>query len=163
MAGKAAMPTSRTGNAGRSPGYTLLELVIVLLIIGMCLTAIARSGMQKMPGFELRTGTAMVAAALREARSLAIRDNQEIPVMVDVEGRTLQIGAESDERRLDSSLGLSLYTVKSEMQGRSRGAIRFFPDGSSSGGRIRLSSATQVNDVLVSWLTGHVEIHEDVQ
>lgn len=156
------MLTSRTGRRVGSQGYTLLELMIVLLIIGFCITAAAHTGIQRMPGFQLRAGTGIVAAALREARSLAIRDNQDMSVAVDIEARTLLISADSRERQLDSSLGLSLYTATSEIRRQDRGAIRFFPDGSSTGGRIRLSSETQINDVVVSWLTGYVEIHEDV-
>lgn len=157
------MPTSRTGRRIGNQGYTLLELMIVLLIIGFCIAAAAQAGIQRMPGFQLRTGTGVVAAALREARSLAIRDNLDTTVVLDIEARTLRIGADARERQLDHSLGISLYTATSEMQGQDRGAIRFFPDGSSTGGRIRLSSETQVNDVVVSWLTGYVEIHEDVR
>ncbi|MGH6879704.1 MAG: GspH/FimT family pseudopilin [Hypericibacter sp.] len=156
------MSTSRTGRRIGNQGYTLLELMIVLLIIGLCITAAVHAGIQRMPGFQLRTGTGVVAAALREARSLAIRDNQDTAVVLDIEARTLLVGADGRERQLDSSLGISLYTATSEMRGQDRGAIRFFPDGSSTGGRIRLSSETQVNDVVVSWLTGYVEIHEDV-
>jgi general secretion pathway protein H len=40
------------------------------------------------------------------------------------------------------------------------GSIRFFPDGSSTGGRISLSSGKSIHTVVVDWLTGHVRIVE---
>jgi general secretion pathway protein H len=47
--------------------------------------------------------------------------------------------------------------------GPSVGSIRFFPDGSSTGGGVLLESDQAGYDVLVDWLTGGISIHERVQ
>jgi general secretion pathway protein H len=54
---------------------------------------------------------------------------------------------------------ISLYTAQEEQLNGTTGAIRFFPDGSSTGGGVGLSSATERYDILVDWLTGGVSIH----
>lgn len=141
----------------------MLELLIVLLILSASLAVVAQPIFQRTPRLHLRSSAASVAAVLREARSLAIRDNQEMRVMVDVEARSLRIGADERDMRIDGDVGISLYTATTELQGRDRGAIAFFPDGTSTGGRIRLFSGEITNDVVVNWLTGHVDIHENAR
>jgi general secretion pathway protein H len=42
-------------------------------------------------------------------------------------------------------------------------AIRFFPDGSSSGGTISLSGANRDYFIGVDWLTGRVELLENAK
>jgi hypothetical protein len=39
-----------------------------------------------------------------------------------------------------------------------RGTILFYPDGSSSGGEIKLSRNGRVMQVTTSWLNGHIEL-----
>jgi general secretion pathway protein H len=58
----------------------------------------------------------------------------------------------------DPELGISLYTAAMEIESRDSGAVRFFPDGTSAGGRIRLSSETQTYDVFIDWLTGSIYV-----
>ena len=42
--------------------------------------------------------------------------------------------------RCPQRLDLKLYTAQSEIVDDKRGAIRFYPDGSSTGGRVTLAS-----------------------
>ena len=46
------------------------------------------------------------------------------------------------------------------MESEARGAIRFFPDGSSTGGRITLSTDRLAYLVDVDWLTGKIHLLE---
>jgi general secretion pathway protein H len=41
-----------------------------------------------------------------------------------------------------------------------QGAIRFFPDGGSNGGRVTVASGERKYEVDVDWLTGRVAILE---
>ena len=63
--------------------------------------------------------------------------------------------------KVEGSIGISLVTASSELEGQ-QGAIRFFPDGTSTGGRVRLSEDTRTKEIVVQWLTGHVKIREDL-
>jgi general secretion pathway protein H len=47
-----------------------------------------------------------------------------------------------------------------ETSGNHLGSIRFFPDGSSTGGSISLASGRETHTVVVDWLTGRVRISE---
>lgn len=152
----------RAGNRISEQGYTLLELLVVLTILTVATAATGQLVVHRLPAVQLDASSAIVASILREARSIAIRDNREQAVVVDLGARTLQIGSAGRKLRLEDSIGISLVTASSELEGQ-RGAIRFFPDGTSTGGRVRLSEDTRTNEIVVQWLTGHVKILEDLQ
>jgi general secretion pathway protein H len=155
------MPTSRAGEHAAT-GYTLVELLVVLVLAGMAVTAVAHVAVRQSPGLQLWHDTAAVAAALREARSLAIRDNAERRIFVDPEAHSLRIDRSGRERVLQADLDVS-FIAAAGRESRDAGVIYFFPDGSSTGGRVTLSRDGQVNEVAVNWLTGIVEIHENAQ
>ena len=54
---------------------------------------------------------------------------------------------------------ISLSTAQQEQLNAATGAIRFFPDGSSTGGGVGLSLGAERYDIQVDWLTGGVSIH----
>jgi general secretion pathway protein H len=59
---------------------------------------------------------------------------------------------------LDPALDISLLTTKSEVIDENTGGIRFFPDGSSTGGRIALRRLGDRATVNVRWSTGAVTL-----
>lgn len=154
------MPTSRVGRRSEA-GYTLVELLVVLVLAGLAVTAMAQGYVRQSPGLQLRQETMAVAATLREARSLAIRDNAERQVLVDREARSLRIVPQGRERFLTGDLEIA--GIAAGQENGEVGAIYFFPDGSSTGGRVALSRGGQTHAVAVNWLTGIVKIHEDVR
>ena len=53
---------------------------------------------------------------------------------------------------------VKLFTAQSDLVNDKVGAIRFFPDGGSNGGRVTLAVGERKYDVDVDWLTGRVAI-----
>lgn len=138
-------------------GFTLIELLVVMAVIGILLTIATPIFRRALPGAELDSSSREIASVLREARSLAIRTNQETGVVFDVEELSFAV-AGGPPQRLGGRITLALTTSASEQVSNSVGGIRFFPDGTSTGGRITLSGANRVRFVVVDWLTGGVEI-----
>lgn len=139
-----------------SSGFTLLELVVVLAIAALVLTITPPLFTAAVPGVELKASARRVMAGLRLARELAIRNGRDIAFTLDVEARTFEVGDESRNGRLGEDLELKLEVAETEQLGEHRGAVRFFPDGSSSGGRIILAREDRGYQVGVQWLTGRV-------
>lgn len=138
-------------------GFTLIELLVVMAVIGILLTIATPTFRRALPGAELESSIREIASTLREARSVAIRTNQETGVVFDVEGSTFAVTGGA-QKPLGGQLTLALTTAASEQISDSASGIRFFPDGTSTGGRIRVSGGDRVRFVIVDWLTGNVEI-----
>lgn len=109
-------------------------------------------------GTELKASARQLAAGLRRARSEAISRRHETVMTVDVEGRQFQLSGDQRVYRLPKSVAVQLFTAQSELRNGSVGAIRFFPDGGSTGGRITVTSLQRKYEVDINWLTGQVAI-----
>jgi general secretion pathway protein H len=137
-----------------------MELLVVLSIMGLVIVLAPAAFQRAVPAMETRAAARAVAVAFREGRSVAIRDNREIPVIIDLDARTVRVGVEQYPTQLSRRLRLSLLTGRSELIGRSAGQIRFFPDGTSTGGRVTLTAGGSRYNVVVDWLTGLAAIKE---
>ena len=151
--------TSPTGRCRTAGGFTLMELLVVLGVLGLVLALAVPSFSRALPALELRTDARNVASALREARALAIGRNQETTLTIDAEQRSLRLG-DGAPIRLSPHLGMSLLTAGSETAETGTGGISFFPDGTSTGGRITLVLGERQRHVVVDWLAGTVSIVE---
>jgi general secretion pathway protein H len=139
-------------------GFTLLELVIVLsimaIIAGLTIPMLGAG----VSTTELKSAARQVAAGLRMARSEAVATRQDTRVLLDLEHRTFQVERDSRVHELPRELQIKLFTAQSDLVDEHTGAIRFFPDGGSNGGRVTLASGERKYEVDVDWLTGRVAI-----
>jgi len=141
----------------RHAGFTLVELLVVLAIAALLMAAVPALFSAAFPGLELKSAARRTAATLRLARESAIRQGAETEVLVDVEARQLELKGYRN-LSLPSSLTLQLETAAREMHDEQRGVMRFFPDGSSTGGRIILAYHDHGYQVGVTWLTGRIAV-----
>jgi len=107
---------------------------------------------------ELKGAAREVAAGLRLARSEALATRKETRVMLDLEHRSFQVERDARAHALPSQIELKLFTAQSDLVSDRVGAIRFFPDGGSNGGRVTLAVGERKFNVDVDWLTGRVAI-----
>jgi len=141
-------------------GFTLIELLVVLLIMGVLITLAPAAFHKIAPGLEMKAAAREVAGAMRQARGQAIRDNREAVLLIDTERNVYRLGQDARVYELNPALEVSLVTAASERLDDTRGRIRFFPDGTSTGGRVTLSRNDRKFDITVDWLTGLVAITE---
>ncbi len=144
-------------------GFTLLELLVVLAVIGLILTIAPPLFLGAGGGTEVEAKARELAAALRLTRSEAITRNRVLAVALDVEARqfsTVEPKPGVFPEDLDISLRLAPDGRESPGGPARGGRILFFPDGSSTGGTISLARESRGYDIQVDWLTGHVSIDD---
>lgn len=141
-----------------SAGFTLLELLVVLMLMVMVYALAVPMISAGLPGTELKGAARQLAAGLRQARSLAVTRKEESTLMLDVEQRNFKVSGDQRRYALPAKVDISLFTAQSELLPDKIGAIRFYPDGSSTGGRITVKSGVRKYEINVDWLTGQVTI-----
>jgi general secretion pathway protein H len=139
---------------------TLLELLIVLMLMALIVGIAMPTFGGGVSSSALKSATREVAAGLRLARDQAIAQRVESLLELDLDGRTFRVPPDPRTHRLPERLDLKLYTAQRDLVSDKVGAIRFFPDGGSNGGRITLAAGERKYDVDVDWLTGRVSILE---
>ncbi len=141
---------------GVNRGFSLIEILVVLFLIGLAYALAAPTIGSGAASLELKSATRQLAAALRKARGVAITQRQEAVLSLDVTAKKFAVSGEIKAYALPMSVELSLFTAQSEQVLDQVGNIRFFPDGTSTGGRITLSVGNARNALDVDWLTGKV-------
>ena len=146
--------------ARRIAGFTLLEVIVVLAIGAIAYVMILGVPMRGASIYDLKSAARMLASGLRQAQTTAIATRRDALLTLDMEAKEFVVPGVADARRLPQSIDLKLYTAQSEVTSDKRGSIRFYPDGSSTGGRITVSAGERKFLVDVDWLTGRVSIED---
>lgn len=142
-------------------GFTLLEILLALGIAALAAAVAAPNLTPLLVRAQLYSATRDVASALRYARGQAIVRGQETSFELDIERHRYRVSERRKPYSLSDQILLSLYTARSETVNEGVGRIRFYPDGSSTGGRVTLEGGGRKKEVDVNWLTGEVRVRED--
>lgn len=127
-------------------------MVVVLIAAATALAAgVLGVGRQ---GRQLRAAVDTVASELRYTRTRALMTGQSQTFGIDLARRGW--AAADHHGSLPADLQVTVDAVREEQHGPRDLAIRFFPDGSSTGGRISLRSGRVGWRVDVRWLTGEI-------
>lgn len=146
----------------RQRGFTLLELLVVL-VIAVLLVALTPPLLSRMSGAtELRGAARQIAAGLRLAREQAVTRQQDAVMTLDLAQHRFAVSGDPREVVLPESVALHfLYGTVGVGRSGPTGGIRFFADGSSTGGAITVSGPKLAYRVNVDWLTGAIAIVEE--
>ncbi|MBU0656607.1 MAG: GspH/FimT family pseudopilin [Gammaproteobacteria bacterium] len=145
------------GVRGKAAGFTLLEVLIVLILAGFLMGVVATS---LSDGPVLRKSSREVAASLRQARAQAVMRQQPTLWKMNIQEKRFWIedGAGDGSRNLANSVMAKINTTAAEVDSAQQGGIRFYPDGSSTGGSVELAYNQQTYKINVEWVTGRVSI-----
>lgn len=137
-------------------GFTLLELLVVLSILALLAVIALPALTAPSDGVRLRTTAGDFLAALRLARARAIARNGDVALVIDVDKRSLETPAVASQQ-FAPDIVVQLKIAEPERTTQSRGAFRFFADGSSTGGDIILRLGGREVRICVDWLTGRAQ------
>ncbi len=141
---------------GRSSGFTLIELVVVLFVLALAVTVVVPALGRGLDSVRTRVEVAGVARFLRAAREQAITRGEVYEVRVDPAARALMLVAGGERKTVRASRRLSTgFEIASDVRGAT--AVAFSPQGLSSGGRFSIHApGGRPYIVSVDPLTGRV-------
>ena len=149
--------STRHRKPGGSRGFTLVELMVVMVIVALVLALVGTSMSRSISGAEARAASRKIVASLRYTRARAIIDKAEQVFEVDIEKRSYTAPGR-DEVNLPEGVDVTITTARSEVTSEAVSGIRFFPDGGSTGGHIELTINEKEYRVNVAWLTGETRL-----
>ena len=141
-------------------GFTLLELIVVLFIVVLGFSVIGVNLSSGNDSTELKVAARDMVSALRFARGQALISHQETTVSLDLTNNNYTVSKRDKIYTIRKNIGITLVTAESELNGEGLGNIRFFADGSSTGGRITLKHGKTAWQIDINWLTGQIELDD---
>jgi len=148
-------PRPRTRSTDRRAGFTLIEVVAVMMIIAL----VASLAVTMMPGTgrgRLKALTLETAALLRRERLGAVLTGRDRQVSLDGERRVL-VGDGGNVLAIPRDVVLDVLGIDALWSGR-QAVVRFTPDGASTGAVLKLSRENAEYEIRVNWYTGGVAI-----
>jgi len=138
-------------------GFTLLELVVVLFVVVLGFSVIGLNLSSGSDTTKIKAAARDIVSALRYARGQALMTHRETTVTLDLESNGYTVSGRDKLYQIPDGIDVTVVTAQTELTGEGSANIRFFPDGSSTGGRVTLERGQTVWKIDINWLTGQVE------
>lgn len=142
---------ARRGEAG----FSLLEIMIALTILGLAVTLVGAAFGRSSVGFRFDAAANELTLNLHEAQARALRSGKDVALVIDVDTRFYRL-QEDPQVKLPEGIVLNVISAGEVMASSRRPVISFAPDGGSTGGTIRLSLEDRSTTISIDWLTGAV-------
>lgn len=147
----------KSGQQRQARGFSLLEMMLVIAIIALASVLAAAVMTGGIDGLRLRSASKQIAAQLRYTRAQAIATGEAQRFTIDPRAHTWQ-APKQRRGQIPEQLGIVFIGAREVQPTRGEGAVVFFPDGASSGGRVQLRAQRAAWNVDVAWLTGQVKL-----
>lgn len=138
----------------KQSGFTLIE-IMVAFTIGILLVGLTMPAMMKMyDSMKYRDAVRTVVTALHSTRYAAMSRGKPVDLIVIPAERQFSIG-QGEAKQLSESISLTVHAAREVSHGEGTAVIRFYPDGSASGGSIDVvHDSGKAVRVRVDWLLG---------
>lgn len=150
-----ALPTPSSSR--RDAGFTLVEMLVVMAVLALA-AALTMPALTRATAERTLTSTAIdVQAMLKLARAEAVRLGRDTAVTISLRDRQVRTEGQA-AHLLPPDVDIAVVAPRAEVLSHQTTRIRFYPDGTSTGGRISLTRGAQRTSVRIDWLTGSASI-----
>ena len=154
-----SIPHSRVKLRANARGFTLVELIAVIVLLAIATAVVTVSFSKSLESAKVRAASRDLVAALRYTRGQAIVKGKQEVLLLDLDNNTYTAPGKPVVK-LPKDMSLRLTTAETEQTGANAGGIRFFSDGSSTGGHISVLQGQREWRINVAWLTGDIALDE---
>jgi general secretion pathway protein H len=141
----------------KARGVSLLEMLLVVALLAAISVLAAGAMTGGFAGMQLRNQAKQITAQLRYTRTQAIATGRSQRFTIDPQAHTWT--APNDRHGdIPEKLRVRFLGAREVQPRQGEGAIVFFPDGASTGGRVQLSVKKAAMNIDVTWLTGEVRL-----
>lgn len=141
----------------KARGVSLLEMLLVIALLAAISVLAAGAMTGGFAGMQLRNEAKQITAQLRYTRTLAIASGTPQRFTIDPQERKWT-APNNRHGEIPEKLRIRFIGAREVQPRRGEGAILFFPDGASTGGRVQLSAKRAAMNIDVTWLTGEVRL-----
>ncbi|OAI19313.1 GspH/FimT family pseudopilin [Methylomonas sp. MED-D] len=139
-------------------GFTLIEMAIVLLVAVLGFAVLGNNIASGNHATKLQAVARDIASALRYAHGQALLTGKTAAVTISLADNSYRVDHRDKTYAFAEDIDVSLVVAEEEFADGEQGSIRFFGDGSSTGGRITLEWGNLSKKIDVNWITGEVAI-----
>jgi general secretion pathway protein H len=159
----------------RNKGFSLIELMVVLILIGLSVSLVVPSLSRFSKTIELKTAAKKISEILRYCRSEAVNKGLVYQVFFDSDLREVRVQSMEENREDEQSGGKGYQKTYSLPVGIQIGemdipspqyssglpAIEFYPNGGSNGGSFLVNTQDRKGyKIKVHFLTGIVKVEK---
>lgn len=137
-------------------GFTILELLVAISIMSIVVAVSAPQMARMYDSMKYRGAIQDIASILSGTRYRAITTGESHDVLLFPEQRMVRHGER--DRLFADSIDLQIVSAR-ELNKSDAGVIRFYADGTSSGGTITIAHDSGMEaKIQVDWLLGRIDI-----
>ncbi len=145
--------------AKKQVGFTLIEVIVVMVMIAVLAGMVASGMSDSLRKAKIRAVSKDLVSAMRYTRGQAVVKHEQKTITFNVKDKTYQAPRKKIVH-IPDEIDINVYTADSEVADETTGSIRFFSDGSSTGGWVKLTHKNKVWKINVNWLTGEIAMIE---
>jgi general secretion pathway protein H len=131
-------------------------VVLFIMVLGFSIIGINLSSGNN--ATEHQRAARDIVSALRYARGMALMSHRETAVSFNLNENSYTVNNRDKVFTIPETIKVTVVTTQSQLLGQNQGSIRFFADGSSTGGRVSLKRGENVWQIDINWLTGQIEL-----
>jgi general secretion pathway protein H len=147
-----------TSRAGPEAGFTLLEMVCVLAIVGLSAAVLLPAILRQTSRSRLEAYAIEAATLLKADGNAAIRRELEVTTRVDAASRSVRSRASGQTLRVPDEVRFEALLPRECNDRPVVASISFFASGMSCGGVIALTRLDAAYEICTNWLTGRIEV-----